>query len=180
MIPTKERHQEPTPEWGWHQDTASQKAGSCRPGGVIYVPYCSIHPFAAQQTLLRCWAQFLCGRCRAREEGGRGASGGQLPGTQPGLSPSSGHPSLSAEKQQLHPGDQDQVSAMFEVISCSSCCTLHPHHPRASFDGEVPISHPASGQAPRLPCDDALWGLEEESEPWFPHMGQSALLSSLP
>ena len=97
-----------------------------------------------------------------------------------GGSPSRGHPPLPRGKQQLHPGDQDQVSAMFEAISCSCCCTLHPHGPKASLDGKVPISHPASGRAPRLPCDDALWGQEEESEPWFPHALQSSFLSSLP
>lgn len=94
-----------------------------------------------------------------------------------GRSPSCGHPHLPQEKQQLQPGDQDPVSAMFETISCSCRCTLHPHHPKASFDGEVPISHPA---AVRVPCGDALWGQEEESEPWVPHTGQSSFLSSLP
>lgn len=83
-LPPRTGIKEPTPKWGWHQAQPARRQAVAGLAVWSMGRYSSSHPFAAQHTLLRCWAQFLCGRCRAGEEGAKGAPGAQLPGTQPG------------------------------------------------------------------------------------------------
>lgn len=87
----------------------------------------SSHSFTAQQSVLWCRAWPLCGRCRAGGGDEQGAPGGWRPGAQlgPKWEPVHGYPPLPPEKEQLHLGIQDQVSARFEGTSCSCCCTFH-------------------------------------------------------
>lgn len=109
----------------------------------------------------------MCRRCGAGGGNEKGGPGVWLSGAQPGprWEPFHRHPPLPWDKQQLHPGDQDLVPASFEAISCSCCCALHPHSPRASLDGEVPISHPASGRVPRLHAVTHYGGKRRRASP---------------
>lgn len=68
---------------------------------------------------------------------------------------------------------------MFEAISCSCCCTLHPHVPKLPLMARCP--HHTQHQGELLACHVMThFGARGGKRALIQHVGQRSLLSSLP